>query len=122
MDAPNTPPEALSPPETAEATLDGAGGAPYPYIDANLNAEAIDGRAGAWQGIQALDHPAPSENLASLAEQSAVYAARAFGPGTQRAYRSAWSKYSGWCAGHGLEPFGGAAGPLPLYVTHSGRD
>jgi integrase len=65
-----------------------------------------------------LGHSAPSQNLASLAEQSAVYATRAFGPGTQRAYRAAWSKYTGWCAGHGLDPFGGAAGPLPLYVTH----
>jgi integrase len=83
------------------------------------------------QGAPIPDYPvAAAQKLASLAEQSAVYATRAFGPGTQWAYRSAWVKYAAWCAGHGLDPFAGVAGPraeagpLPLYVTHlaeSGR-
>ena len=62
--------------------------------------------------------PQVSPALTALAEQSAVYATRAFGPGTERAYRSAWRQYTTWCAGYGLDPFAGAAGPLPLYVTY----
>jgi integrase len=56
--------------------------------------------------------------LTALKERSAEYAKDSFGPGTQRAYASAWRRYDAWCAEHDLDPFGGAAGPLPLYVTH----
>jgi integrase len=118
MDAPNAPPETQRPPETAVEVPEGASRAPYSYRGSEPDPAAIAGDAGAGQGVQPLDHPTLSQDLASLTEQSAVYATRAFGPGTQRAYRSAWAKYTGWCAGHGLDPFAGAAGPLPLYVTH----
>jgi integrase len=118
MDAANAPPETLNSPETGTAALEGARRAPSSYRDATGGPEAIAGGVGAGQGVRPLDHPPPSQDLASLAAQSAVYATRAFGPGTQRAYRSAWGTYTGWCAGHGLDPFAGTAGPLPLYVTH----
>jgi integrase len=94
------------------------GRAPPSDTEAESALEMFVGSPGAGLGAQAPDDPVASAALASLAEQSAVYATRAFGPGTQRAYRSAWRNYTGWCAGHGLDPFAGAAGPLPLYVTH----
>ena len=109
MDAANAPPDPTSPADPAQQ-------APEP--------DAVTSSTGAGQGVQTPDYPMAEQNLASLAEQSAIYATRAFGPGTQRAYRSAWTKYTAWCAGHGLDPFGGSAGPragagpLPLYVTH----
>jgi integrase len=118
MDAPDAPPETLNSPETGKAALGSAGRAPYSDGDAKLDPETVAGGAEAGQGVRPLDHPPPSQDLASLAARSAVYATRAFGPGTQRAYRSAWGTYTSWCAGHGLDPFAGAAGPLPLYVTH----
>jgi hypothetical protein len=132
MDAQNAPPDPAKP---AEAAPEAAAIGRVPPSDhaAEPAPEAFAGAAGAGQGAQgaqALDYPVAGQDLASLAAQSAIYATRAFGPGTQRAYRSAWVKYSGWCAGHGLDPFAGAAGPLaeagplPLYVTHlaeSGR-
>ena len=59
-----------------------------------------------------------SGELTRLRARSADYATRAFGAGTLRAYRSAWKGFSTWCAHHGLDPFGGAAGPVRLYVTH----
>ena len=74
------------------------------------------GPAGGGQGARGASRPARSSP--AWPPNLAVYATRAFGPGTQRAYRSAWGIYTGWCAGHGLDPFAGAAGPLPLYVTH----
>jgi integrase len=115
MDAPNAPPDA---PNLAVAVAEAPAAADRaPDAKAALAPEIGAGPAGVGQGTSA-PGALPSSVLANLAAQSAVYATRAFGPGTQRAYRSAWSKYSGWCAGHGLDPFAGAAGPLPLYVTH----
>ncbi|MBS5905299.1 MAG: hypothetical protein KIC89_21830, partial [Acetobacteraceae bacterium] len=40
---------------------------------------------------------ARAAELRELAAQAAVYATRARGPGTRRAYRSAWSGYERWC-------------------------
>ena len=56
--------------------------------------------------------------LAALQKKAAEYAASSFGAGTQRAYEAAWRLYTRWCATHELDPFGGANGPLPLYVAH----
>jgi integrase len=119
--APAAPPEPPNPSEVAVAALGGATSTPYAYNprrDATFRPKTIAGEAGVGQGGQPLDFASASHDLASLAEQSAVYATRAFGPGTQRAYHSAWTKYSSWCSKHGLDPFAGAAGPIPLYVTH----
>ncbi|HEY1856742.1 site-specific integrase [Acidocella sp.] len=117
--APDAPQPAAAAPEAA------AGGAPSSYDHAERDPAPPTATATATaepgQGASAPGPPSPE--LANLAAQSAVYATRAFGPGTQRAYRAAWGKYTAWCAGHGLDPFAGAgpraeAGPLPLYVTH----
>ena len=59
-----------------------------------------------------------SAELTLLRARSADYATRAFGVGTLRAYRSAWKGFIRWCARHDLDPFGGAAGPVRLYVTY----
>ena len=63
------------------------------------------------------EHDAVSAELARLRTRSADYATRSFGAGTLRAYRSSWKGFAAWCVGHGLDPFGGAAGPVRLYVT-----
>lgn len=118
MDAPNAPPEPISPPETAAGAPPVHRSAPHSCDAAVPEPERFAGAAGGGEGAPPADYPMVAQTLNSLAAQSAVYATRAFGPGTQRAYRAAWTKYTGWCAGHGLDPFGGAAGPLPLYVTH----
>ncbi|WP_338929193.1 hypothetical protein WDZ11_22080 (plasmid) [Roseomonas mucosa] len=55
--------------------------------------------------------------LQELAAQAAVYATRARGPGTRRAYRSAWSGYERWCRSLGREPLSGDADTLALYAT-----
>ena len=39
-----------------------------------------------------------AEDLADLSRRAAVYATRARGEGTRRAYRAAWSVFSAWCA------------------------
>ncbi|MHB0696565.1 hypothetical protein ACX4M4_07965, partial [Roseomonas mucosa] len=60
---------------------------------------------------------ARAAELRELAAQAAVYATRARGPGTRRAYRSAWSGYERWCRSLGREPLSGDAGTLTLYAT-----
>lgn len=118
MDAPNAPPKLSSMPETVGQAPKVTGGTPYSYRHMPLDPDSFAESVSVEQEVHLLDQSALSQNLASLAAQSAVYATRAFGPGTQRAYRSAWAKYTGWCSGYGIDPFGGAAGPLPLYVTY----
>ncbi len=66
MDAPNAPPETLSPPETAAEAPEGAGRAPYSYRDAEPGPAAVAGGTQAGQEIQPLDYSTRSQNLASL--------------------------------------------------------
>src|SRR5207245_1505630 len=47
--------------------------------------------------------------LEALTARAAVYATRARGDGTRRAYRSAWTGYVAWCHSLGREPLDGDA-------------
>lgn len=46
--------------------------------------------------------PDRADEIRDLAAQAAVYATQARGPGTLRAYRSAWRQYDAWCTRLGL--------------------
>jgi hypothetical protein len=46
--------------------------------------------------------PDRADGIRDLAAQVAVYATQARGPGTLRAYRSAWRQYDAWCTRLGL--------------------
>ena len=46
--------------------------------------------------------PDHADEIRDLAAQVAVYATQARGPGTLRAYRSAWRQYDAWCTHLGL--------------------
>ncbi|WP_043838047.1 hypothetical protein [Muricoccus aerilatus] len=53
----------------------------------------------------------------ALSARAAVYATRARGEGTRRAYRSAWSAFEAWCASLGREPLAGDAETLAMYAV-----
>jgi len=55
--------------------------------------------------------------LEALSARAAVYATRARGPGTLRAYRSAWHGYEAWCRSLGREPLDGDPDTVAMYVT-----
>jgi len=55
--------------------------------------------------------------LEALSARAAVYATRARGPGTLRAYRSAWHGYEAWCRSLGREPLDGDPETVAMYVT-----
>ena len=57
-----------------------------------------------------------------LAGRAAHYAARARGPGTLRAYRSAWSGYEAWCRALGRNPLDGNPDTVALYVVRRADD
>jgi site-specific recombinase XerD len=55
--------------------------------------------------------------LEDLARRAAIYATRARGEGTKRAYRSAWAQYAAWCATLGREPLGADPDTIAMYVV-----
>jgi len=55
--------------------------------------------------------------LEALSARAAAYATRARGPGTLRAYRSAWHGYETWCRSLGREPLDGDPDTVAMYVT-----
>jgi site-specific recombinase XerD len=60
--------------------------------------------------------------LAALSARAAIYATRARGEGTLRAYRSAWRGYEAWCRSLGREPLDGDPDTVAMYVTRRADD
>ncbi len=61
--------------------------------------------------------PTNAEEIRGLAAQAAVWASHAHGPGTRRAYRSAWTQYAAWCERLGFAPLAGDAEIIGLYLV-----
>lgn len=61
--------------------------------------------------------PARTDAVHALAARAAVWASKARGPGTLRAYRSAWQQYTTWCERLGFVPLGAAPEVIGLYLT-----
>jgi site-specific recombinase XerD len=60
---------------------------------------------------------AHAAELEELSRRAAVYATRARGDGTRRAYRSAWRQYEAWCHSLGREPLAGDPDTVAMYVV-----
>ena len=61
--------------------------------------------------------PGHADEIRALAAQAAVYATHARGPGTLRAYRSAWRQYDAWCVRLGLPALSGDPRLVGMYLT-----
>ena len=57
--------------------------------------------------------------LQDLATRAVEYANRARGPGTCRAYRSAWRGFEAWCRSLGREPLAGDPQLLAMYAIRT---
>ena len=55
--------------------------------------------------------------LTDRVTQAAVYATQARGPGTLRAYRSAWRQYDAWCTRLGLSALSADPRLVGMYLT-----
>ena len=58
----------------------------------------------------------------ALIGRAGAYAAQSTGPGTRRAYRSAWRGYVAWCDSHGRAPLTGDPWQVALYLTQRAED
>ena len=63
------------------------------------------------------DGAAHAAELEELSRRAAVYATRARGDGTRRAYRSAWRQYEAWCHSLGREPLAADPDTIAMYVV-----
>ncbi len=63
-----------------------------------------------------------ADDLDALTARAAVYATRAHGTGTRRAYRSAWQAFSTWCRSLGRDPLAGDADTVAMYVVRRADD
>ncbi|HYF89777.1 tyrosine-type recombinase/integrase [Azospirillum sp.] len=61
--------------------------------------------------------PRRVDEIRELAGQAAAYASNARGPGTLRAYRSAWRQYTAWCERLGFPPLCGDPRLVGMYLT-----
>ncbi len=55
--------------------------------------------------------------LADLSRRAALYATRARGEGTRRAYRAAWRRYEAWCSSLGREPLAADPETIAMHVV-----
>ena len=60
---------------------------------------------------------ARAAELQALSARAAVYATRARGEGTRRAYRSAWGAFEAWYTALGREPLAGDPETLAMYAV-----
>ncbi len=65
---------------------------------------------------------AAADELEELSRRAALYATRARGAGTRRAYRSAWRAFQAWCAGLGRCPLPADPDTLAMYVVRRADD
>jgi len=56
--------------------------------------------------------------IKALGERAAIYATRAHGAGTRRAYRSGWRAYEAWCCSLRCEPLDGNPDTVAKYVAY----
>lgn len=68
------------------------------------------------------DGAARADELEELSRRAALYATRARGDGTRRAYRTAWRHFSAWCDSLGRAPLPADADTLAMYVVRRADD
>jgi site-specific recombinase XerD len=126
-DPPPAPPETTSP----AAAHPGLGGGPLPAPaaapptpEAASCATPSDPPPGSFilqttllGPLTVPDGAAHAAELEELSRRAAVYATRARGDGTRRAYRSAWRQYEAWCHSLGREPLAADPDTIAMYVV-----
>ena len=118
-------------PETAPLGCGRAGAEPPPLARASIRRPPLPARptAAARRGgtltlqttlfgpLTVPDGAARAAELEELSRRAAVYATRARGDGTRRAYRSAWRQFEAWCRSLGREPLAADPDTIAMYVV-----
>ena len=127
-DPTGVPQRALAGPETVP--LDGAPrpsplpspiGTPTPPVGA-IEPPPADGGALTLQTtlfgpLSVPNGAARAAEIEELSRRAAVYATRARGDGTRRAYRAAWRQFDAWCRTLGREPLAADPDTIAMYVV-----
>lgn len=116
---------ALTGPETASASDPAAEPGPLPCPTAQWPAAADGPPASGKLTLETVlfgplsvpDGAARAADIEELSRRAALYATRAKGDGTRRAYRAAWRQYEAWCAGLGREPLAADPDTIAMYVV-----
>ena len=66
--------------------------------------------------------PPGAGDLADLSRRAALYATRARGEGTRRAYRAAWSVFAAWCESLGRNPLAGDPDTIAMFLVRRADD
>ena len=120
--------DTLAPPQTATTPLAGPQTAPADPVQARPDPLPCPASPGTPDGPLTLDTTLlgpltlpdgadRAAELADLSRRAALYATRARGDGTRRAYRSAWRAYETWCHSLGRQPLAGDADTIAMYVV-----
>jgi site-specific recombinase XerD len=120
-ESPLTGPETVCPADP----VPGAGDLPAPIADPPVSAAADSPPTAGPHTLQTgqlgplivPDGAARAAEIEELSRRAAVYATRAKGDGTRRAYRLAWRHYAAWCAGLGREPLAADPDTIAMYVV-----
>src|SRR5215472_7754579 len=102
---PETPPRAAAAPPASPlaATPPDAGAAVPPPRDATT----LTLQTALFGPLAVPNGAARAAEIEELSRRAAVYATRARGEGTRRAYRAAWRSFAAWCHTLGREPLAG---------------
>src|SRR5262245_43095446 len=119
--APASPAPPLTARETAAATPPPPGAGPLPHPAAPDAAPLDDGpltlETTLLGPLTLPDGAARAVELAELSRRAALYATRARGDGTRRAYRAAWRQYEAWCLSLGRQPLAADPDTTAMYVV-----
>jgi hypothetical protein len=108
---PTLAPRESAPPEGA------AGPGPLPSPAPAAPAGSLVLQTSLFGPLRVPDGAGRAAELEELSRRAAVYATRARGDGTRRAYRSAWRQFEAWCASLGREPLAADPDTLAMYVV-----
>src|SRR4051812_47485010 len=110
-----TPPRSPARSETPRPIASTAG--PLPCSDQPATDGSLTLQTTLFGPLSVPDGAARAAELEELSRRAAVYATRARGDGTRRAYRSAWRQYDAWCRSLGREPLAADPDTIAMYAV-----
>ena len=106
-----------TPPDTARPTAASSGPAPLPHPVTDATDGSFTLQTALFGPLTVPDGANRGAELEELSRRAAVYATRARGDGTRRAYRSAWRSFEAWCHSLGREPLAADPDTIAMYVV-----
>jgi site-specific recombinase XerD len=116
---PSSEPETLpsAPPQVGQGPLPSPATTGRPIADRTAAPDPFTLETTLLGALTLPEGAARAAEIEELSRRAAMYATRARGIGTRRAYRSAWRQYEAWCAGLGREPLAADPDTIAMYVV-----